>query len=111
MDDRALGLIETRGLIGAIEAADAMVKAAQVQLAGIERTDAALMTVKVVGETGAVQSSVDAGASAASQVGELISAHLIPRPEPGLMESFIQRGRGPQPNPNFEIRNSKQIRN
>lgn len=80
MDERALGLIETRGLVGAIEAADAMVKAARVQLLGIERTEAALMTVKVVGETAAVKSSVDAGASAAEKVGEFISCHVIPRP-------------------------------
>jgi microcompartment protein CcmL/EutN len=80
MDDRALGLIETRGLVGAIEAADAMVKAANVRLLGAEKTDAALMTVKVVGEVGAVKSAVDAGAAAAKKVGELISVHVIPRP-------------------------------
>jgi len=80
MDDRALGLIETRGLVGAIEAADAMVKAANVRLLGAEKTDAALITVKVVGEVGAVKSAVDAGAAAAKKVGELISVHVIPRP-------------------------------
>lgn len=80
MDERALGLIETKGLIGAIEAADAMLKAANVKLVGAEKTDAALITVKVVGEVGAVKSAVDAGAAAAKKVGELVSVHVIPRP-------------------------------
>lgn len=80
MNERALGLIETKGLVGAIEAADAMLKAAQVKLLGTEKTIAALITVKVVGEVGAVKSAVDAGAKAAQKVGELISSHIIPRP-------------------------------
>jgi microcompartment protein CcmL/EutN len=80
MLEYALGLIETKGLVGAIEAADAMVKAANVRLVGKERVDAALITVKVVGETAAVRSAVDAGAAAAKRVGELISSHVIPRP-------------------------------
>ncbi len=80
MLEYALGLIETRGLVGAIEAADAMVKAANVRLIGRERVDAALITVKIVGETAAVRSAVDAGAAAAKRVGELISSHVIPRP-------------------------------
>ncbi len=80
MDEKALGLVETKGLVAAIEAADAMVKTAAVQLIGIENTIAALLTVKVVGETGAVKAAVDAGASAAEKVGELISCHVIPRP-------------------------------
>ena len=80
MDEKALGLVETKGLVGAIEAADAMVKTAAVRLVGIENTIAALLTVKVVGETGAVKAAVDAGASAAEKVGELISCHVIPRP-------------------------------
>ncbi len=80
MAEKALGLVETKGLVGAIEAADAMVKTAAVQLIGIENTIAALLTVKVVGETGAVKAAVDAGASAAEKVGELISCHVIPRP-------------------------------
>ena len=80
MDEKALGLVETKGLVSAIEAADAMVKTAAVQLIGIENTIAALLTVKVVGETGAVKAAVDAGASAAEKVGELISCHVIPRP-------------------------------
>lgn len=80
MEDRALGLIETKGLVGAIEAADAMVKAANVKLVGAENTIAALITVKVVGEVGAVKSAVDAGAFAAKRIGELVSCHVIPRP-------------------------------
>jgi ethanolamine utilization protein EutM len=80
MIEYALGLIETRGLVGAIEAADAMVKAANVQLVGKERVDAALITVKIVGETAAVRSAVDAGSAAAKRVGELVSSHVIPRP-------------------------------
>jgi len=84
MDDAALGLVETKGLIAAIEAADAMVKAANVRLLGTEKTIAALITVKVVGEVGAVKSAVDAGAAAAERVGELVSCHVIPRPHHSL---------------------------
>jgi microcompartment protein CcmL/EutN len=76
----ALGLVETRGLVAAIEAADAMVKAANVRLLGTEVTPAALVTVKVEGETGAVRSSVAAGAAAAEKVGQLVATHVIPRP-------------------------------
>lgn len=78
---KALGLVETRGLVAAIEAADAMVKAANVTIIGKERTDPALITIKVVGETAAVRSSVDAGAAAASRVGVLVSTHIIPQPD------------------------------
>lgn len=77
----ALGLIETKGLIGAIEAADAMVKAANVKLVGKEKITSALVTVKIVGEVAAVKSAVDAGAAAAQRVGQLVSAHVIPRPD------------------------------
>ena len=76
----ALGLIETRGLIGAIEAADAMLKASNVKLVGREKSTAALITIKIVGEVAAVRSAVDAGAAAAQRVGELLSTHIIPRP-------------------------------
>ena len=79
--DLALGLIETRGLVGAIEAADAMVKAADVKIISKEKVTGALMIIKVMGETAAVKSSVDAGSAAAQRVGELISAHVIPRPD------------------------------
>ena len=78
---KALGLVETRGLVAAIEAADAMVKAANVTLIGKERTDPALITIKIVGETAAVRSAVDAGSSAAKRVGVLVSTHIIPQPD------------------------------
>jgi microcompartment protein CcmL/EutN len=76
----ALGLVETKGLIGSIEAADAMVKAANVVLAGKEYIGAGYVTVMVRGDVGAVKAATDAGAAAARRVGELISVHVIPRP-------------------------------
>ena len=76
----ALGLVETKGLIGAIEAADAMLKAANVKLISKEKSTAALVTVKIVGDVAAVKSAVDAGAAAAQRVGQLVSTHVIPRP-------------------------------
>ena len=80
----ALGLIETKGLIGAIEAADSMLKAANVKLVSKEKITAALVTVKIIGEVAAVKSAVDAGAAAAQRVGQLVSAHVIPRPDDQL---------------------------
>lgn len=76
----ALGMIETRGLVGAIEAADAMVKAANVVLMGKEKIGGGFVTVFVRGDTGAVKAATDAGAAAAEKVGELVSVHVIPRP-------------------------------
>lgn len=76
----ALGMIETKGLIAAIEAADAMVKAANVQLIGKEYIGAGYVTVTVRGDVGAVKAATDAGAAAARRVGELIAVHVIPRP-------------------------------
>ena len=76
----AYGMVETRGLVGALEAADAMLKAADVHLVGIERTQAALVTVQVTGETAAVRSAVDAGVASAGRVGQVLSSHVIPRP-------------------------------
>jgi ethanolamine utilization protein EutM len=76
----ALGLIETKGLVGAIEAADAMVKAANVYLIGRELVGGGLVTVMVRGDVGAVKAATDAGAAAAQRVGELLSVHVIPRP-------------------------------
>ena len=76
----ALGMVERRGLVGAIEAADAMVKAANVTLVGKEQVGAGLVTVLVRGDVGAVKAATDAGAAAAENVGELISVHVIPRP-------------------------------
>jgi ethanolamine utilization protein EutM len=76
----ALGLVETRGLVGAIEAADAMVKAANVRLIGKETIGGGYVTVMVRGDVGAVKAATDAGAAAAKRVGELVSVHVIPRP-------------------------------
>jgi ethanolamine utilization protein EutM len=80
----ALGLIETRGLVGAIEAADAGAKAANVRLLGTERADAGLVTVKFLGEVAAVKAAVDAGGAAAQRVGQLVAMHVIPRPHDDL---------------------------
>ncbi|HAV01488.1 MAG: BMC domain-containing protein [Lachnospiraceae bacterium] len=76
----ALGMVETRGLVAAIEAADAMCKAANVTLIGTEKIGSGLVTVMVRGDVGAVKSSVEAGASRAGALGELIATHVIPRP-------------------------------
>lgn len=76
----ALGMVETKGLIGAIEAADAMVKAANVKLIGSEYIGGGFVTVMVRGDVGAVKAATDAGAAAAKRVGELVSVHVIPRP-------------------------------
>ncbi len=76
----ALGMIETRGIVASIEAADAMVKAANVSLAGQVKVGGGLVSVMVRGEVGAVKAATDAGASAANKVGEVVSVHLIPRP-------------------------------
>jgi len=80
MDQKALGMIETRGLVAAIEAADAMTKAAEVTLAGTEKVGSGLVTVMVRGDVGAVKAAVEAGTAAASRLGELVAAHVIPRP-------------------------------
>ena len=80
MNSEALGMIETKGLVGAIEAADAMVKAANVILVGYEKIGSGLVTVMVRGDVGAVKASVDAGTAAASAIGQVLSTHVIPRP-------------------------------
>jgi len=80
MPQDALGMVETRGLVGAIEASDAMVKAANVELVGKEYIGAGYVTVLVRGDVAAVKASTDAGAAAARRVGELVSVHVIPRP-------------------------------
>lgn len=82
----ALGMIESRGFIGAVEAADAMVKAANVSLAGYEKVGSGLVTVFVHGDVGAVKAATDAGAAAARRVGELVSVHVIPRPHDDVEE-------------------------
>ena len=82
--DQALGLVETKGLVGAIEAADAGLKAANVELLGSERADAGLVTVMFGGDVAAVKAACDAGAAAAERVGQLVGVHVIPRPSPML---------------------------
>ncbi|PIE21786.1 MAG: ethanolamine utilization protein EutM [Arachnia propionica] len=76
----ALGLVETKGFVGAVEAADAMTKSANVTLVGTEKIGSGLVTVMVRGDVGAVKAAVDAGCAAAMKVGELVSQHVIPRP-------------------------------
>ena len=80
MAKEALGMIETRGLTAAVEAADAMVKAAEVTLVGTEKIGSGLVTVMVRGDVGAVKAATEAGAATASRLGELIAVHVIPRP-------------------------------
>ncbi len=80
MQKEALGMVETKGLVGAIEAADAMVKSANVVLIGYEKIGSGLVTVMVRGDVGAVKAATDAGAMAAQKVGEVVSVHVIPRP-------------------------------
>ena len=88
MAQEALGMVETRGLVAAIEAADAMCKAANVTLVGTEKIGSGLVTVMVRGDVGAVKSSVEAGANSASALGELIATHVIPRPH-GDVEQIL----------------------
>jgi ethanolamine utilization protein EutM len=88
----ALGMVETKGLVGSIEAADAMVKAANVVLVGKEYIGAGYVTVMVRGDVAAVKAATDAGASAARRVGELVSVHVIPRPH-GEVEKIIPKSR------------------
>ena len=103
MSMEALGMIETKGFVGAVEAADAMVKAANVVLVGREYIGAGYVTVLVRGDVGAVKAATDAGAAAARRVGELVSVHVIPRPHrdleqvlssSGLIEPVYQLGEG-----------------
>lgn len=84
----AIGLVETKGLVGLVEATDAMAKAANVEI--VKRVDigGAFVTTIVSGDVGSVRAAVDAGANAASQIGELVSSHIIPRPAEGLVEAF-----------------------
>ncbi|MFC3886116.1 BMC domain-containing protein [Bacillus songklensis] len=89
----ALGMIETKGLVGAVEAADAMVKAADVRLVGKVQVGGGLVTVMVRGDVGAVKAATDAGAAAAENVGELISVHVIPRPHSDI-EAILPKVEG-----------------
>ena len=90
MNSDALGMIETRGFVGAVEAADAMVKAANVSLIGYKQIGAGLVTVLVRGDVGAVKAATDAGAAAADHVGEVISTHVIPRPHTDVKKVLPQ---------------------
>lgn len=90
----ALGMVETRGLIGAIEAADAMVKAANVVLIGSEYVGGGFVTVMVRGDVGAVKAATDAGAAAAKRVGEVVSVHVIPRPHSDVEMILPQSSKG-----------------
>lgn len=85
----ALGMVETKGLVGAIEAADAMVKAANVELVGKEIVGGGIVTVMVRGDVGAVKAATDAGATAAERVGELLSVHVIPRPHADVAKMLL----------------------
>ena len=89
--NEALGMVETRGLVAAIEAADAMVKAANVTLIGSEKIGSGLVSVMVRGDVGAVKAAVDAGACAAEKVGEIVSQHVIPRPHTDV-EKILPKG-------------------
>lgn len=88
MAQEALGMVETRGLVAAIEAADAMLKAANVTLVGTEKIGSGLVSVMVRGDVGAVKAAVDAGSSSASRLGELVAVHVIPRPH-GDVEKIL----------------------
>ena len=89
MKGEAIGMVETKGLVSQIEASDAMLKAANVSLVKQVQIGGGLVTTIIRGDVGSVRAAVDAGASAASQVGELVSAHLIARPEESLLDAFV----------------------
>jgi ethanolamine utilization protein EutM len=97
MSNEALGMIETKGLIGSIEAADAMVKSANVVLIGKEYIGSGYVTVMVRGDVGAVKAATDAGAAAARRVGELVSVHVIPRPHESVEKILPGGGAPPAP--------------
>ncbi len=90
MSNEALGMVETRGLVAAIEAADAMVKAAEVVLIGTEKIGSGLVSVMVRGDVGAVKAATEAGSAAAARLGEVIATHVIPRPH-GDVEKILPR--------------------
>jgi microcompartment protein CcmL/EutN len=90
MNHQAIGLVETKGLTGLIEASDAMLKAANVELVRTVQIGGGFVTTIVRGDVGSVRAAVDAGAAAARAVGELVSSHVIPRPHDGLVEGMLQ---------------------
>jgi ethanolamine utilization protein EutM len=97
----ALGMVETKGLVASIEAADAMTKVAHVRLVGQEEIGGGYITIMVRGEVGAVQASVDAGVAAAKRAGELVAAHVIARPHP-IIEKLLNQGPARIVRPLFE---------
>jgi len=97
MSLEALGMVETKGLVGAVEASDAMVKAANVVLVGKEYVGSAYVTVMVRGDVGAVKAATDAGAAAARRVGELLAVHVIPRPHEEVEKILPSRPPTPAP--------------
>ncbi len=88
-NNAAIGLVETKGLIGLVEATDAMAKAANVQIVKRVQIGGGLVTTVVSGDVGSVRAAVEAGAQAATQVGELVGSHVIPRPAEGLMQAYL----------------------
>lgn len=108
----ALGLIETKGLIGAIEAADAMAKAADVKIINKEKSTAALITIKIEGEVAAVKSAIDAGAAAAQRVGQLVASHIIPRPHSDIDFIITQTEKvsSPEPDKAKKVKSPKTVR-
>lgn len=95
MAKNALGLIETRGFTGVVEAADAAVKAAAVELAAVEKIEGGLVSIRILGDVGAVQAAVQAAAEAAERVGQLVSRHVIPNPHDDLVDAFELNGQQP----------------
>lgn len=87
----ALGMVETKGLVGAVEAADAMVKAANVTIVGYEKVGFGLVTIMVRGDVGAVKAATDAGAEAAAAVGEVVSVHVIPKPHADVETAILKK--------------------
>ena len=90
MNQQALGLVETKGLVGLVDASDAMCKAANVQLIKMVQIGGGYVTTIVRGDVGSVRAAVDAGAAAAKAIGELVSAHVIPRPHDGVEEGYLK---------------------
>ena len=90
MNQKALGLVETKGLVGLVDASDAMCKAANVQLIKMVQIGGGYVTTIVRGDVGSVRAAVDAGAAAAKALGELVSAHVIPRPHEGVEEGYLK---------------------
>ena len=97
MSQNALGLIETLGFVGIVEAADAAVKTATVQLSSVDRIGGGLVSIRLLGDVGAVQAAVQAGAQAAQRVGQLVAQHVIPNPHDDLVRAFCLGGPSERP--------------